>query len=640
MKEVAKTTAFQLKILQSKFEEATITIGESLAPAFGVLNETLQGALDWFNQLSPASKEYVAISLAVATAVAGITTALAALVVVLPAVIAGFSAAAAPIALFVAGLAGGILIIGLFKDTWARGLEGISQMFETWVNDVLRGLEGIYEALNFVTAGGLDIAVSAIGGGGDVFAGIGTRFENAISDVADTYAGTMKEIAKSTKDAFFDGAEAIGKFVGITKKATEATEENVEVTGEVSGTFGATEPLIGNFIVTADAAKDAGEALEDLADSAGAVVDAPVMDLGVIDTGLKGAARTMSDDIVDAGMAFSGDVVSAMGTAGEFVTGAMKGFEAGGPIGAIIGIIATLLMKLETIMESIDLLNEGLDGLISAISPLFKGIVTLNEAVNSVLLPVFEQLGKIFDVIGSVLETLNRPLFNFIEALGKLIGPIFEVIAELFEFIGMIIEFGAILDLLNWTMMGFSWVMGEIGKVFTAIADELDKAFQEVDKAFQEVFREIDKFLRGIGINSQFARAVEQAEPVISGDLSPKFAGFPMPPATQDTLEELPPVLDDLNTGMVELAATVEDVNEELTNIPAGFKVALARFQATEVDGGDALPGGVGNVVNIYAHDVDELDKNLRDLGAYNAMLNSGTPLPGASEFGTDRRGS
>ena len=104
-------------------------------------------------------------------------------------------------------------------------------------------------------------------------------------------------------------------------------------------------------------------------------------------------------------------------------------------------------------------------------------------------------------------------------------------------------------------------------------------------------------------------------------------------------MAELPETVMDLNDNMEALAATVEDVNEQLTNVPSGFKIALARFQATEVDG-DELPGGVGNTFNIAVSDVSELDRKLQERNAYAGMVQNGTPLTGSLEFAVDRRGS
>jgi len=160
----------RIEELKGAFETAQITIGNALTPAIEVLVKALQGLVDWFNNLSPATQKFVAIGAAIAVAVTGIITAIGivlaligsavtgfgALVSVFPGILTGlaairtaFAVMTGPIGLAVAAVvAAGIAIYqnwdtikakaieiwGSIREWFSSTLDGIKQFFETtWI---------------------------------------------------------------------------------------------------------------------------------------------------------------------------------------------------------------------------------------------------------------------------------------------------------------------------------------------------------------------------------------------------------------------------------------------------------------------------------------------------------------------------
>jgi len=143
LNDVAKTTAFQFKVLVSKFQEAAIAIGQELAPTIMSLNLGLQAVVDWFNALSPSVKSAIGHILLGAAAFTAVVTVVATLMTIAPALVtavgaiggafAGAGAIASlawsPITLIVlavvAAIAAAITIVGALRRAWESNFGGI-----------------------------------------------------------------------------------------------------------------------------------------------------------------------------------------------------------------------------------------------------------------------------------------------------------------------------------------------------------------------------------------------------------------------------------------------------------------------------------------------------------------------------------
>lgn len=108
------------------------------------------------------------------------------------------------------------------------------------------------------------------------------------------------------------------------------------------------------------------------------------------------------------------------GLAGQVLSGAQKGFEAGGPVGAAVGAVTTLVLASKTFQDIMAILNKGLqsvaDLLGSFIEPL-KPLIAITLLLAKALLlasPGLLLLGILLDALTPVF----RILFNVMRAFG------------------------------------------------------------------------------------------------------------------------------------------------------------------------------------------------------------------------------
>jgi TP901 family phage tail tape measure protein len=105
-------------------------------------------------------------------------------------------------------------------------------------------------------------------------------------------------------------------------------------------------------------------------------------------------------------------VISSMGEAGEIFSAAKQGMEAGGPWGAIIAVIATLLSKTEFFADLITHLSGIIQTIVGAIGDSISGF--------SVLMPVINLASKLAFKLLNAVTGVNFIMQIFAERMGKL----------------------------------------------------------------------------------------------------------------------------------------------------------------------------------------------------------------------------
>ncbi|WP_049753991.1 phage tail tape measure protein [Anoxybacillus flavithermus] len=159
----------RIEELKGAFETAQITIGNALTPAIEVLVKALQGLVDWFNNLSPATQKFVAIGAAITAVIAGLVTAIGVVLAIVGAAASGIGALTAafgavsgaiaaaggalavltgPIGIAVAAIAALIAIgVAVYKN-WdtikAKAIE-IWGSIREWFNSTLDGIKQFFE---------------------------------------------------------------------------------------------------------------------------------------------------------------------------------------------------------------------------------------------------------------------------------------------------------------------------------------------------------------------------------------------------------------------------------------------------------------------------------------------------------------
>ncbi|MNX71067.1 Phage-related minor tail protein [compost metagenome] len=192
--------------LTGSMETAKISMGQALLPALRKLAIAVQGGVDAFNKLSPGMKSFIAISGAVAAALALIVGPLMLLIGFIPQIVAGFAvigplisgaftAALGPIGLVIAAIAavvaGVVLIVqnwgsikGFFADLWG----GISSTFSKAWESISSGISSAWEGISNTTS--------------TVFQGIAKFFTDIWNDIVKFHVDTWNALSSAAKIAF------------------------------------------------------------------------------------------------------------------------------------------------------------------------------------------------------------------------------------------------------------------------------------------------------------------------------------------------------------------------------------------------------------------------------------------------------
>lgn len=104
-----------LEELTGAFETAQISIGSALSPAIRQIADALQGLVNWFNQLSPGTQKFIAIGLALTSALLILGSAVGFLVAGFGMLAAANWAILGPVALVIAGITA---LIAIFVLAW------------------------------------------------------------------------------------------------------------------------------------------------------------------------------------------------------------------------------------------------------------------------------------------------------------------------------------------------------------------------------------------------------------------------------------------------------------------------------------------------------------------------------------------
>ncbi len=135
--------------LKGAFETLMISLGETLVPMFKSIAAILGNVVEWFNQLSPATKKFIVIGAAVTAAITGLIAVIAFLTASLGALLAVEWAVLAPLLLIIGKV---LLVIGAFT---ALGVAiGIlykkNEAFANFVNKTWNGIQAIFQTASAV----------------------------------------------------------------------------------------------------------------------------------------------------------------------------------------------------------------------------------------------------------------------------------------------------------------------------------------------------------------------------------------------------------------------------------------------------------------------------------------------------------
>jgi len=325
-------------------------------------------------------------------------------------------------------------------------------------------------------------------------------------------------------------------------------------------------------------------------------------------------------DSVDSVTQYTNQLGSGLQAAGNVA----QGFAQGGFWGAL----AALGMEVLKETEIMEMLNESLEGSIAALaefvdafSPVIEALLKLVDQLNSAMVLGADKLGEAIDSIagwfGAGGDDAAARAYAEAEARQKVTDALIAQRAAMAR--------EADLDLSN----KISQILGGMHGGLDALSPEARKLVEDQGTAAAQ------KLAEQVGMLELGIRPSEIQSGLSDEELLATLRG------RLETINEA------LGEGSELLEDTVKDMNEELTNVPNGLKVALMRYNnATAAGGLGGDLGGGGSpaemaskqfmVSNINVYGVNDLDTMLSEIDAANnaARRQAHGILPGGSGNG------
>lgn len=156
---MADSTFGKTQMLKNQWETLKVMAGQALAPAFLVVVKALSGLVEWFNKLSPRTKQFIVIGAAITLVLGTLAGILALIVGGIAAMAAAFVVAGtavlttvAAVSLFLVGLAGliAILTVLITKSEIFRGIistigEGLTTLWKEHIVPTGKAIRDAWE---------------------------------------------------------------------------------------------------------------------------------------------------------------------------------------------------------------------------------------------------------------------------------------------------------------------------------------------------------------------------------------------------------------------------------------------------------------------------------------------------------------
>lgn len=267
--------------------------------------------------------------------------------------------------------------------------------------------------------------------------------------------------------------------------------------------------------------------------------------------GIKGAA-TFGDTLKLWGMRMGPMLASAgtqlLGAVGDLVNSVVQGAQQGGVWGAIIAAFMEVAKKTASAMAFLDVAMEFIEQIAAMIEPL---VAPIFDALTNVL-------GIVIDIVEPVFKALE-PLFSAFGQLIKNLAPILYAIGDVFQAIAPILEF--------------------LGRVIGGIFNALKPVFELIAGVIKVIATVVLGFI--IGLNEIAAALGDEAAKAESGRLKGIVE------AMWNRTTEMDMAASDAAAADLRKAAAadkstkaVKSLTESLTNLPSGYRIQMARYDA------------------------------------------------------------
>ena len=490
--------------------------------------------------------------------IGSITSAVAGLMMVGPTMATTFKSlpfllsGVAPVALALgAAIAVVVLATGLMSKAWRSDLGGMRTSMGSFATDV----SAVWSKLTGWMVDMWDAVVLAISKVSKVFAGLIQMAQNpmqnpfevwdAMSAGEDAPGATRSQgqaAADFTKGAWSEGVDKIkDTFGGILSGATKET---------VAADFSVSAPGVGATTVRSDVSGVGGLGKGFGFAETMSISDGADQATTYYDTIYNAAGQTVADGLQVIGDA-TGQVVEGlvpkMGEFGDVIQAGAQGMQAG-PMGAVVAVVVELLSKTQGFRRIVEVLNRVLASVVSSIEPLMSVAAVLVEAVEPII-GVLLQLAFLFSGLLPAAELLKPA----VEAVSRIIGSIAEGLKDAFNW--MVEKIADIADMIGLGGKVRDWKIKDKDKEKdTQASDAFEQSTEDFGIGLIDTMRTLNV---NIGAAERNTAKLSEGGKDAAGsvyDLSDSFLG---------------------------LGRTVDKVSESLTNMPSGFRVAIARYEAS-----------------------------------------------------------
>ena len=276
---------------------------------------------------------------------------------------------------------------------------------------------------------------------------------------------------------------------------------------------------------------------------------------------VKEAGAALANGLL-AGTPIEGLMNAAQSGAESMVKAIGEGANAG-PIGAVIAIVIELLKKSEAFGEIISVVTDLLGILANGLGAIIQPVVGLVSA----LYPLFDAVAAMLAPIGLIVDAALKPLIPILVMLGMMLEPLAPVIEVLAQLIAGIVNL--VYAVLNPVLDGLFNTFRMLGMGFVFLAKGLAWAWNGIIEG-------VAGFLDMIGLTDLAAGA--RTMKVDTSGLDEKFAQL------STATEESTAAVAANAAQQHKQTDAAKEATAALLNVPKGFKVALARFNAASED--------------------------------------------------------
>lgn len=560
------------------------------------ISDMLQSATKAIADLTPEAKAMIGQIALGTTVVAGLSAALAGVATILPQLAAGvgmlttaFKGLAVPAAAVLVSMAAIITAVGAAENARRRlqdlATGRLTPGSTTYDPEAAAASEkSLFEDIKAGFGTGIDMMLQPIKDGfADLFQNVSTDAEEASQKVDEAAKKTRASLASRAPVAVMDFGGGAGSLDLSLESVAETFARSLsESVGEYREelVLDADEVLQDRFRMVERVAdevafdlehtfRDSGSALIDsatggttaLGDAFNALADVvgPELANKMADF-VEKVVPESTEDLSDAAGAMGGQLLSGIsGQAGGLISATGQGAAAGGPFGAIAGAIGYLLTQTESFTEILNMFTDVIDALVEVLEPVMKAVKPLVAVSNEMLIiiaeqlaPVLEGLTPVFHALFTVVKGVGLAVAYVVKGIGDAWNGIVNAIASIFDKLADI-EFWGIRPL------GFmdSW------------ADGVRKASINMN-----------------GVNDAIRRLKDTtiASAEAAGRISVVGTGGDLFPWDDEAQEDHSlSVLKDTDA-LDDHSDALQEATESLLNMPQGFKIAAARFEATMAD--------------------------------------------------------